>query len=63
MSKQTYISTLKVLLEKYDAKADKEVIIAELQKTFLDMPIAKIRGRFGAAAKYIASKSTATVTA
>ena len=61
MAKQTYISVLKGLLENQDAKADKEALITTLQSTFPEMPIEKIRGRFGAAVKYIASKP-ATVT-
>ena len=61
MAKQTYISVLKGLLEKQDPKADKEAMITTLQSTFPEMPIEKIRGRFGAAVKYLATKS-ATVT-
>jgi len=62
MAKQTYIKVLQGLLEGRDAKADKETIITELQNTFPEMPIAKIRGRYGAAAKYIAGKVPAAVT-
>ena len=58
MAKQTYISVLKGLLEGRDAKADKETLISELQTTFPEMPIAKIRGRYGAAVKYIVGKTT-----
>jgi len=57
MAKQTYISVLKGLLEKQDPKADKEAMITTLQSTFPEMPIEKIRGRFGAAVKYLASKT------